>query len=754
MGTVLIQITDYLLTQSWQIAFLVVVIALVNIVLRSKSAHVRYLLWLIVLAKCLVPPMYNIPLAILPEENLTEPVSTSLPVEILPVDSEMVGTTLTEAPALPSVSFEMPPLTIAGESQTKIIIRQRLGLVWLLGAAVFILFNLLKALRAHYWLWRRRKLLPSGLKNDIENLFSDHAIKSLPNVWLVDGFSQPFVWGLLRGSIYLSVDFLDINKPEHQKNILGHEISHILRFDAAVNFLQVIAQSIFWFHPFVWWANKKMRAEREKCCDEMAIARFNTLPRDYSTAILEILEATNKSIQPIPSLAVAGPVKNIEERIKTMLRPGKRFYRRPSLLAATVVLFLAILTVPTALVLTARAGIKTGDSISIAEKTSGSEVSTPRLGDLLRTFQKPNPGERERFGYSISTFRKNVLVGAYSARAAYMFDGETGTLLQTFNNPSSAERDFFGWSVATVGKNVLVGAPFGDYTDSDSPGAAYLFEGTTGKLLYKFINPKPDNCSYFGRCVAGVNDKDILIGAYCDEINVEGAGAAYLFDGSTGKLLRTFQKPKRATFLGFNICCVTAVGENIFVGAPEDDTGAKNAGAVYMYDSKTGKLQHTFLNPTPDVNEIFGNFIAGADNKVLIAAGRATVDGKQAGAVYAFDIVTGKLLNTFENPKPSEEIDFGDVFGRCVAFVGNNVLIGASVDDNDEAGVKNAGAAYLYDGISGKLLYTFLKPSPPIGVDRFGVSVAALGNDILIGAYMDSTVARSAGTVYLFKGVD
>ena len=41
-----------------------------------------------------------------------------------------------------------------------------------------------------------------------------------------------------------------------------------------------------------------------------------------------------------------------------MLRPGKKFYKRPSLIAATVVLLIAFLTVPTALVLTARAGTK------------------------------------------------------------------------------------------------------------------------------------------------------------------------------------------------------------------------------------------------------------------------------------------------------------------------------------------------------------------------------------------------------------
>ena len=93
----------------------------------------------------------------------------------------------------------------------------------------------------------------------------------------------------------------------------------------------------------VWWANRKIRQEREKCCDEMAIARLSTLPRDYSRAILEILATKYESSRPVPSLAVAGPVKNIEKRIKTMLRPGKKFYKRPSLVAATTILLVALL---------------------------------------------------------------------------------------------------------------------------------------------------------------------------------------------------------------------------------------------------------------------------------------------------------------------------------------------------------------------------------------------------------------------------
>ena len=342
METYLTRVTDYLLTQSWQIALLVVVVAAVSLVLRNKSAHVRYLLWLIVLAKCLVPPLLTVPLAILPQEK---------PAMVF----EVVGTTISEPLESPSDPVKLTPAPIVRERPAKLTIRQWLGAGWLLGAITFLVFNLLKALRANYWLWRKRKALPAELLSDIENLFSAHGIRNFPGVWLVEGISQPFVWGLLRGSIYLPADLLSVKNPEHCRNLLGHELSHIIRFDAAVNFLQVVVQAIFWFHPFVWWANKKIRAEREKCCDEMAVARLNASPRDYSTAIVETLVAKHESTRPVPSLAVAGPVKNIEERIKTIMRPGKKFHKRPSLVAATVVLLLALLTVPTALVLTARA---------------------------------------------------------------------------------------------------------------------------------------------------------------------------------------------------------------------------------------------------------------------------------------------------------------------------------------------------------------------------------------------------------------
>ncbi len=339
------QIASYLLTQGWQIAILVIVIAAASWLLRNKSAHVRYLLWLIVLAKCLVPPLLTVPLPVLPDERVMIVLPPARPMAVEPVEVSVVEVPAPPVPSAPVITKHEPRLTIL----------QWLAIGWIVGASGFVLVAVAKALRTESWLRRERRALPAGLQSEIEELFSSLGVKISPKLWLVEGIGQPFVWGLLRGSIYLPGNFTKVDTPEHRRGILGHELSHILRFDAAVNLLQIAAQAIFWLHPFVWWANKRIRAEREKCCDEMAIARLGAKAKEYSSAIVNVLIGEHESTRPVPSLAVAGPVKNIEERIKTMLRPGKKFYRRPSLVAATIVLLLALLTVPAALVLTARA---------------------------------------------------------------------------------------------------------------------------------------------------------------------------------------------------------------------------------------------------------------------------------------------------------------------------------------------------------------------------------------------------------------
>ena len=384
METMLTQVTNYLLAQSWQIAILAMAITAASLMVKNKSAHVRYLLWLIVLAKCLVPPLFSIPLPIMPpaqQAELTpihvqqaESASTfgiQLPLKVF----ETVDTSISESFVLPSAPAPVvPPEPTVMERLAEITIHEWLGFGWIVGVAAFLFFASIKALRTNRRLQRQRKRLPAKLRTNIEDLFNGLDLRALPKVWLVDDVGQPFIWGLPRGSIYLPTDFPQVDNVEHRRSVLMHELSHILRFDAVVNLLQIIAQAVFWFHPFVWWANRKLRQEREKCCDEMAIARLSVLPKVYSSAIVNMLISERESARLVPSLAVAGPVRNIEERIKTIMKPEKKFHKYPGIIAVVSVLLIAVLTVPTTLALTTQQVDVGSDSYGSYRMDSGRRV--------------------------------------------------------------------------------------------------------------------------------------------------------------------------------------------------------------------------------------------------------------------------------------------------------------------------------------------------------------------------------------------
>ncbi|MBM4027125.1 MAG: M56 family metallopeptidase [Planctomycetes bacterium] len=305
MDAYLSELMRYLVAQSGQIAVLTTVVAVATFALRRRSAHVRYLFWLVVLAKCLVPPLYLVPVRVLPE---------TMPERVPPILSGAIWTDEHfhfPSPAANPLGREpresvLPP-PVPQTSEPRLSVSGWLGILWIAGAGGYLMMNLLRALRGRLWLRRTRRPLPDDVLAEMADLLPVYGIRRLPRIWIVEGVGQPFVWGLLRGSIYVPAGFFAIESPQHRRDVLAHELSHVLRFDPAVNTLQVVAQALFWFHPFVWWANRKIRQEREKACDEIAVAHLNARPKEYSATIVSALIQAQESTRRVPSLAVAGP---------------------------------------------------------------------------------------------------------------------------------------------------------------------------------------------------------------------------------------------------------------------------------------------------------------------------------------------------------------------------------------------------------------------------------------------------------------
>jgi beta-lactamase regulating signal transducer with metallopeptidase domain len=87
-----------------------------------------------------------------------------------------------------------------------------------------------------------------------------------------DRVDSPSVVGWLRPVILVPAAVLCGLTPGQVEALLAHELAHVRRHDYLVNILQGIAESLLFYHPAVWWISSQIRAEREHCCDDLAVA--------------------------------------------------------------------------------------------------------------------------------------------------------------------------------------------------------------------------------------------------------------------------------------------------------------------------------------------------------------------------------------------------------------------------------------------------------------------------------------------------
>ncbi len=191
---------------------------------------------------------------------------------------------------------------------------------------------------------------------------------------------------------------------------------------------------------------------------------------------------------------------------------------------------------------------------------------------------------------------------------------------------------------------------------------------------------------------------------------------------------------------------VAASGYTVVIGAIGDDTGAEDAGAVYVYDVSTGSaiLTATIHNPTPAVYEEFGNSVAISGNTVVVGAWG---DNYRTGAAYVYDVSTGSavLTATLHNPTPAGNDDFG----FSVAISGNTVVVGAP-GDNSGSGIYHAGSAYVYElhGGGATLTDTINNPTP-WNSDEFASTIAIDGSTVVVGgSFTESVYIYGVGSIY------
>jgi hypothetical protein len=342
--------------------------------------------------------------------------------------------------------------------------------------------------------------------------------------------------------------------------------------------------------------------------------------------------------------------------------------------------------------------------------------------------------------------------------------GKSVDLIYTLNNPnaaSTASLDNFGTAVAVSGEYAIVGVPYEGARGDPFSGYAYIYNVTTGALLHTINNPNAfgnARFDYFGWSVA-ISDNYTIVGAP-EEYDAGGAqsGKAYIFNVTTGALVHTLTNPNAYSTSAGDLfgTSVAISGNYAIVGATgEDDAGGSLSGKAYIFNVTTGALVHTLNNPNPygtSTTDYFGNSVAISGNYAIVAAYlEDDAGGISSGYVYIYNVTTGALVHTLTNPN-AYGTSVSDIFGYSVAISGNYAVVGAYQED--DAGGTDSGKAYIYNVTTGALVHTLTNPNA-YGTsvsDQFGESVAISGNYAIIGvSEEDDAGGTNSGKAYIYN---
>ena len=289
----------------WQSTLFVALAWLVTLALRRHDARVRYWLWAAASLKFFLPFSWLIGLGALAEWRtapiVAQPAATFVMQEIL------------AAPLVYDAVPQVPEDTNIG--------RWIVLVVWLAGTAGVL-----------FWWGRHWRPLRSALRSATQLLLGPAFAEATAGGPDCDGREltvmsspsafEPGVVGILRPVLLFPEGLVDRLAPAQLDAILAHERAHVRSHDNLLAVVHMAVEAIFWFHPLVWWIERRMIDERERACDE-AVIRAGKRPADYVEGILAVCRWSLES----PVMCVSGVSgSDLRTRIEAILtnRLGRR----------------------------------------------------------------------------------------------------------------------------------------------------------------------------------------------------------------------------------------------------------------------------------------------------------------------------------------------------------------------------------------------------------------------------------------------
>ncbi|HVT79242.1 MAG TPA: M56 family metallopeptidase, partial [Phycisphaerae bacterium] len=353
-------------------ALLLAVAALADFSFRRTSAAARHFLWMLAIAASLVLPLANAFLPawrILPAWNVQQPATHPAPrahggsADWGPVAATVPARAqppaLKEPPAIPEISPAAPPLAPvpvrpAAPSRTPF---PWLAALYFTGAAALLF------LIACDPLIRRRLLrnsIPASDANLLAALASAQRALQMPAASVQLRLSPrcriPLTLGAVRPLILFPA--AAVQWPADQlRMVLLHELAHIRRRDAWTHLLVRLACALYFFHPCMWLAARRIAALRERAADDLVLSRGEK-PSAYAATLLHFSNLAG-NVSPSPVFSAALPMargnsqgRAFESRLRALLAPLPR--RSLSARRALLLVALALAAIPPIAMLSAQ----------------------------------------------------------------------------------------------------------------------------------------------------------------------------------------------------------------------------------------------------------------------------------------------------------------------------------------------------------------------------------------------------------------
>ncbi|HEX2974072.1 MAG TPA: M56 family metallopeptidase [Tepidisphaeraceae bacterium] len=327
---------DWLLQASWQAAFIVVVVLLLQWVFeRRLPPRWRYALWVLVIARLVTPV---VPGSCLSVYNLLSPGETQ-PVVV----NVSVGEVSTFPVAAPSASATLLPPRVVHEPEPAWWSDWRLvaGVVWFGGAVALGI----AILRSHMRL--KRRIATSAVVRDgrmldlLEQCKREMGVGRRVDLVMSDVVPSPALMGLWHARLLLPVGLPQSLTSGELRFIFLHELAHLKCRDIAVDWFLALLRMMHWFNPAIWLAMGRLRADRELARDAMVLSVIGCQEEQcYGQTILHLVEQLGRPETGLGAVGIADGQGQLKRRIR-MIAQSRKNMTDGAILAAGLILVVA-----------------------------------------------------------------------------------------------------------------------------------------------------------------------------------------------------------------------------------------------------------------------------------------------------------------------------------------------------------------------------------------------------------------------------